>query len=239
MKLVVGFIDRECPNHKHNDYEIIVYTKGRGKINLSGKEYEVSPGKIMIVPPETMHQSVIIDDIFERIYISGDFNNLLFEKNPILITDTPDNEGMLLGKMIYSNRYADVEYLSSLVNALVHFLVRNMKMEDHVYIAVKNIVDKISDTFSDSNIDLSEILKRSGYAEDYIRAQFKKIMGKTPTTFLTEVRINHARFLIDMYKTTYSLSTVAEKCGYDDYVYFSRRFKQITGMSPRKYMEMN
>ena len=28
---------------------------------------------------------------------------------------------------------------------------------------------------------------------------------------------------------------IAEKCGYTDYVYFSRRFKQITGISPREY----
>ncbi|MBQ3573155.1 MAG: AraC family transcriptional regulator, partial [Clostridia bacterium] len=29
-----------------------------------------------------------------------------------------------------------------------------------------------------------------------------------------------------------------EKCGYTDYVYFSRRFKKIVGKSPQKYMEI-
>ena len=30
---------------------------------------------------------------------------------------------------------------------------------------------------------------------------------------------------------------VAEKCGYSDYVYFSRRFKQVTGISPKEWRD--
>ena len=35
------------------------------------------------------------------------------------------------------------------------------------------------------------------------------------------------------------VAEIAEKCGYTDYIYFSRKFKQITGKSPRAYMEDN
>ena len=83
---------------------------------------------------------------------------------------------------------------------------------------------------------IAGFLQKSGYAEDYIRAQFKKFTGKTPTEFLTKIRIYHACYLIDAYKNTLSLAEIAEKCGYTDYVYFSRRFKHIMGISPREYM---
>ncbi len=78
-------------------------------------------------------------------------------------------------------------------------------------------------------------MNRSGYSEDYVRAMFKKSTGKTPIGLLTEMRINHACLLIDMYKKTLSLSEIAEKCGYTDYIYFSRRFKELVGVSPLKY----
>ena len=68
-------------------------------------------------------------------------------------------------------------------------------------------------------------------------AKFKKNIGKTPTEFLTEIRITHACHLIDIYKKHIPLSDIAERCGYTDYVYFSRRFKQITGTCPNKYIE--
>jgi AraC-like DNA-binding protein len=34
-----------------------------------------------------------------------------------------------------------------------------------------------------------------------------------------------------------SLSEVAEQVGYDDYVYFSKNFKAVTGVSPREYLK--
>jgi len=141
--------------------------------------------------------------------------------------------------MIYAKRYAEREYVASLINAFTHFLLQNIKMENELFLAVKEIIERISNEFYNNNFNLHDLLKKSGYSEDYIRAQFKIITGKTPTEFLTHIRINHACYLIDIYKNSISLPDVAERCGYIDYVYFSRRFKHITGVSPRKYMESN
>ena len=75
----------------------------------------------------------------------------------------------------------------------------------------------------------------SGYAEDYIRAHFKRITGKTPNEFLSGIRIKRACFLIETYRDSLSLSQISEQCGYTDYVYFSKKFKSVTGMSPKEY----
>ena len=85
---------------------------------------------------------------------------------------------------------------------------------------VKEIVFEISQQAFDSQIDLAFILSKSGYSEDYIRSCFKKITGKTPNEFLTDIRIKHACFLIDIYKNKISLSEISERCGYLDYIYF-------------------
>ena len=39
----------------------------------------------------------------------------------------------------------------------------------------------------------------------------------------------------DIYQDNLSLSEIAEKCGYLDYVYFSKKFKSVMGLSPREY----
>ena len=41
--------------------------------------------------------------------------------------------------------------------------------------------------------------------------------------------------IIDIYKNKISLSEISERCGYLDYIYFSKRFKSVMGMSPREY----
>lgn len=236
MSYIINYLTSEAPAHQHKDYEIIVYVSGSGIFQAAGTQIPVFPGKIVIIPPGVMH-GVAFSDNFERIYIRGEFSHIFSFTSPTVVSDNSENEGRILAKMIYNNRYANSEYVAALVGAFSHFLTQSMKMEDKISSAIEGIIDAITNNFYDSNINLNALLENSGYAEDYIRAQFKRFTGKTPTEFLTRVRINHACYLIDTYKYSLSLAEIAEKCGYTDYVYFSRRFKNSVGVSPRKYME--
>ena len=237
MKTSVGIVSLSCAPHQHNCYEIIFYRKGHGQFVLKDRKIPISPGKFIIVPPNTVHASKYTEEA-ETIFTKGDFNHIFSFSSPMVVMDTPDRTGEFFAKLLFDNRFSNSEYLASLSNALAHFLLQNIQTEKDISVALQDVVTRISEHFYDSNIDISEILRKSGYAEDYIRAQFKLFTGKTPVEFLTETRINHACYLIDIYKDTLSLTEIAEKCGYTDYVYFSRRFKQLMGMSPKSYMKV-
>ena len=141
----------------------------------------------------------------------------------------------MLAEMIYENRYGNDTYLASLCTAYVCFLMQRFELDSAMQRSVKKITAEISQNAFDPQIDLTVILSKSGYSEDYVRSCFKKIAGKTPNEFLTDIRIKHACFLIDIYKNTISLSEISERCGYLDYIYFSKKFKSVMGMSPREY----
>ena len=235
MDILINLTNKESLAHKHANYEIIAFSKGYGKFIYNGIELEASPGKFVIVPPDTFHGSSF-DTELERIYISGEFNRIFSFTSPVVITDNADGEGLTLAKMIYNNRYSDSEYVNALINAFTRFLLRSHKSDDNISLKVNDIINKIRTDFCDSTLDVGELLQKSGYAGDYIRSKFKSITGKTPVEFLTQIRINHARYLIDIYKSAMTLSEIAERCGYTDYIYFSRKFKQYTGMCPRDYM---
>ena len=225
----------DTPLHKHNYFEILIYSKGSGVLQIAGQNIEVFQGKIAIIPPQTMHGGKSEDSDFERLFIGGDFSQYFSLSSPIVINDTPSKEGLMLANTIFANRHANQDYLMALTNAFAHFLMQNIKMENEVFSAVHCVIEKLSNDFSNTGISIRDILKSSGYAEDYIRAQFKNFTGKTPNRFLTEIRINHACSLIDIYRHSLPLFEISEKCGYTDYVYFSRRFKQIKGVSPSRY----
>ncbi len=234
MKYYISYEKGPSPVHNHNHYEISICTKGQGICDFTDNQITITPGKILITPPHIMHKT-ICEKEYERIRICGDFSRFFNLDFPLAITDTPKNEGLQLAQIIYENRHSFPEYISSLCSAFAHFALKSLDTENQINANIREIMNKISEGFSDANTDVCNILKSSGYSEDYIRNQFKKTTGKTPTEFLTEIRITHACYLIDTYKNTLSLSEIAEKCGYTDYVYFSRRFKQFTGMSPKKY----
>lgn len=237
MNVLIDVINYDSPLHKHKNYEIIAYTNGSAVFISDGRKIEIKKGQIVIVPPGTEHGSKVLRSDCERIYINGDFSHCLFLNSTAVVTDNDSGDGLSLAKMIYANRHSGNEYISALINAFVFFLLGEIKMESDRFLAIKEIVDKISNDFHNNCLNLNTILRKSGYAEDYIRSEFKKVTGKTPTMFLTEIRIKQACYLMDIYKNVLSLSEIAERCGYTDYVYFSRRFKQIMGVSPRKYIE--
>ena len=235
MNYFINVINGTSTPHRHKQhYEIIVYLSGNSLFCTEQGQFPVSPGNIVIVPPDTIHYSPPGNNP-ERIYINGEFNQIFNLHSPIIITDTKDREGTTLAQMIYKNRYGNPEYISALCNTFAHFLLQSINFDDNISLTVKELISEITDNFHDTNLSLSYILNKSGYAEDYIRAHFKKITGKTPTEFLTSIRIRHACYLIDVYKNTLPLSQIAEKCGFTDYIYFSRRFKQFTGISPQNY----
>lgn len=240
MEYIVNVTKAVSRPHKHKKYEIIVYLNCYGTLYADNEEINITPGKIVIVPPGTEHYYLTDkEDDFNRIYISGDFEHIFNFTSAVELSDNKKGEGITLAKMIYNNRFANREYITSLINAFAHFLLSISKIEDEISLEIKKIVNEISNNFSKCDICLNSLLKNSGYAEDYIRAEFKKVTGNTPNEFLTKARISHACYLIDMYKKSVPLNVISEQCGYTDYIYFSRKFKEIMGVSPRKYMQDN
>lgn len=235
MNYIINQKEEYSPSHKHKSWEIIVIIEGEGALRFHEKETPLSAGKIIIVPPGILHET-IPQNSFSRIYINGDFDRIFGIEYPTVITDNEEREGITLTKMIYQNRHCAPEYSAALITALEQFILQRLKMDNKIIIAINDIINQITLNFHDCNFNMCMCLKSSGYAEDYIRAHFKKHTGKTPTEFLTEVRISHAKQLMDFYKGTLLLFEIAEKCGYTDYVYFSRKFKDVTGISPSKYI---
>ncbi|MFF2885732.1 helix-turn-helix domain-containing protein [Paenibacillus sp. NPDC057967] len=64
---------------------------------------------------------------------------------------------------------------------------------------------------------------------------FKKTYGVSAMDYLAGVRINRAKML--MLRSDRLLRDIAHEVGYADEFYFSRKFKQIAGMSPSAYMK--
>jgi len=64
---------------------------------------------------------------------------------------------------------------------------------------------------------------------------FADHLGDTPAATVRSRRIERARRLLR--ETTLDLARVAAECGFDDYDYFRRVFREETGLTPRAYRE--
>ncbi len=82
-------------------------------------------------------------------------------------------------------------------------------------------------------ITLDEIAKVVGFSPYYFSRFFKKSTGQTFMQFLTNYRINQAKYILSHEKIP--MIEVAEKSGFNSVKTFHHVFKEQVGMSPLKY----
>lgn len=74
---------------------------------------------------------------------------------------------------------------------------------------------------------------RNGIAPATFRRHWQRLVGDSPNRYLTAVRMREARRLL--VETRLPVATIAEQVGYEDPLYFSRRFREQVGVTARDY----
>lgn len=82
-------------------------------------------------------------------------------------------------------------------------------------------------------LTLVMLADRYGVESSYFSRMFKQETGRNLMMYIAEKRVGKAREYME--DKNINLTEIAFLTGYDDYTYFSRVFKKITGKSPREY----
>ena len=98
---------------------------------------------------------------------------------------------------------------------------------------MKRLVSYIEEHLSDSDVSVGDMAEAVATSRSGLQRKIKQAMGITPLDFLREARIKHACHLLQT--TDKTVAEVAYACGFTDPKYFSRCFKQSTGMTPSEY----
>ncbi|MBM7689943.1 AraC family transcriptional regulator [Enterococcus ureilyticus] len=104
----------------------------------------------------------------------------------------------------------------------------NLELLDRIFSYVENHYEE--------SLTLEEVAKYSGFSSYYFTRFFKANTGMTFMRFLTEYRINQAKFILANEKVP--MIEVAEKSGFASVKTFHHVFKEQVGVSPLKYQKM-
>lgn len=91
----------------------------------------------------------------------------------------------------------------------------------------------VRDNYADPDLSLDMVCSKVGVSNSYFSSVFKKEVGQSFITYLTDYRMERALHLI--LETSEKSYEIAEHVGYVDANYFSYVFKRKFGMSPSKY----
>lgn len=138
-------------------------------------------------------------------------------------------------KFLYGRKsYEELEeiLLETIVQSLGDDSRKKMTKSDLLAEAVKNYLDE---HFTEDIIykDFNHIF---GYNEKYITTVFKEKTGISPSRYVLEKRMEKAKEIL-LQEKGILLKEAAERVGYPDALYFSKVFKNSTGVSPSAFVK--
>jgi AraC-like DNA-binding protein len=81
-------------------------------------------------------------------------------------------------------------------------------------------------------LSFSDLAKKSGVSEGYLRSLFRQRLGSSPVKYRNNLRLMRARDML--LSTDMSVKEAAASVGFQDQLYFSRIFRGHFGISPRE-----
>ena len=103
------------------------------------------------------------------------------------------------------------------------------------YDFVKEQLNWLETQFTNPQLKSEDMIAKSGLEREEYLQQLMNLTGMTPKEFISDFRMKKAIMFVE--NTTDTIAQIAEKTGFSDPVYFTRAFKQTTGLTPSKYRE--
>lgn len=123
-------------------------------------------------------------------------------------------------------------YLKQLLVLVNRRLREGGKERSRMQREMEEAVKYFNENFS-GNIEIEAYAESQHMSNCWFIRSFKQYMGMPPLQYITSIRMNRARELLE--STDMTISEISEIVGYDNPLYFSRIFKNVNGVSPRGY----
>lgn len=228
----------DFPAHQHDSWEILLCLSGNGIATIDGQDHSFRAGTIFCIPPEvphSLHSEVGYSDmsLFTSDFIPPDLNRTLVYQD--------DADGSFTGlcqtamKIKLRAEPGAEAIINSIADTLYLMLLNWNGTQRHIEV-VDRFLRLLMDNISNCNFDLSQAIADMGYSPSYFRKLFRASTGLSPTVCFNQMRVEYAKTLLRQMGDQQTIRQIAEAAGFSDPYYFSRVFKDQTGVSPSAYM---
>ncbi|MCH5212849.1 MAG: AraC family transcriptional regulator [Oscillospiraceae bacterium] len=232
-----------------HDSHLLLYTvSGTGIVMSDNEEISLPPKNCVIIDCRRPHRYFSASAKWEFIWLHfkgsavSAMTAILYPSETRAVeTDQPQNFKYWLESLLDKVKENDVLSsitLSTDVHHLFDVLIRStMKNEranqkkEHIT-EIDNVIEYIRENYME-NITVDDMVNRIHLSKYHFIRIFKRIMGITPYSYLTNYRINISKQKLRL--TNKSVADIAADCGFMDTSNFIAQFKKHTGVKPVQY----
>lgn len=256
------YITNEISPHWHQELEILILEEGCVHVSLIDQEFDLHPGEGYITNSNTLHgvfcrsdgpcryRSIVFDpsimagspgSAFDVLYVRP----FTEQGAPVwILRPQTIHDFSTIIELFYKSYYAcetkSIGYEFIVREALSNvLLLLNENKKESPYrpaaqqeLRMKQMLSWIDEHYSEP-ITVSQLADVAGICVRECQRSFSNFLHTSPMQYLTRRRISTAVGLLS--STDLPIIEIGMQCGFDNPSYFSKQFKEITGLTPREY----
>lgn len=225
---------------RHSDCFVYVLS-GRADYVFGDKVHTADTNSIIYLSHNSRYSIKVVDDNYTFIYIDFMFDN---EKSLVYSNGIYKSKSLSLLKGHFEKLYrlwkvgnfSDKLYCHSILYNIYSDIAQTVFAQ---YVShdrreqMESIAAYITENLQDSELTVDKLSRMCNLSAVHFRRLFSCIYHTSPVRFIVLARTNKARELLISEEG--SVLAVAEKCGFKNHYYFSKVFKEQTGMSPSRF----
>ena len=251
--------------HIHKEYELYYLIRGERYYFIEDSIYLITPGTLVLINSGTVHRTASVrpDTSHERLLLifNGDFIQSALSKlgipplsdlfrTPVIQLAPADQEILrkLFHDIMTEQTLKQVNYSGAIKLKILELLLlisrqnsfstssiasagliseKHKKVNEAIFYIKDHLIEPLS---------LQSIADSVYVSRGYLSNIFNETTGMKLTDYINIQRINYAKTLL--YSSDANITDIAQSCGFESITYFERIFKQLTGITPLKFRQM-
>ena len=229
------FIERP---HGYDCY-LILFLKSRSLLYDGEEPVRCRPNTFILYDVHAEHKYGADGEEYVEDWISFECSGSFISR-----LNLPMNRPVYIGETVHLENYF------SLIQNVFFRCINDDEITDHLFQAMLTEVSYIANgrekviphfrelselknaVYADPAADwtVKRMADRLHISEPYLQELFKKAFGESAVSSVIRARISFAKSLL--ISTDMTVAAIAEKCGYNSTVHFSRQFRRETGFTP-------